>query len=90
MAAGKTRLIAALGAAMLLFGTPNPAAAAPPLDLNAETFAPLRAFIHPRPEETKWQEIKWFATLVQAREEAARVNKPIFMWSMDGHPLGCT
>ena len=30
------------------------------------------------------------ATLWDAREAAAASGRPIFIWSMNGHPLGCT
>ena len=29
-------------------------------------------------------------SLWQARERAAAEGKPILLWEMDGHPLGCT
>ena len=28
--------------------------------------------------------------VLEARQEAAKQKKPIFIWAMDGHPLGCT
>ena len=32
----------------------------------------------------------WLTDLWQARKLAARQGKPILLWEMDGHPLGCT
>ena len=43
----------------------------------------------PGAEESAWLEIDWKTDLWEAREEAARTGKPIYLWEMDGHPLGC-
>lgn len=44
----------------------------------------------PRPEEEKWLRIPWRRDLLAAREEAEKTGKPLFLWIMDGDPLGCT
>jgi hypothetical protein len=36
-----------------------------------------------------WRQIPWTISLVEAQNTAAREKKPIFIWSMDGNPLGC-
>lgn len=44
-----------------------------------------------RPDlEAPWRSIPWRVSLLEAREEAAKQKKPLFIWAMDGHPLGCT
>jgi len=40
--------------------------------------------------EEPWRTIPWKISLVEAQNLAAREKKPIFIWAMDGHPLGCT
>ncbi|YCM43543.1 hypothetical protein V2O64_19735 [Verrucomicrobiaceae bacterium 227] len=45
--------------------------------------------ILPKTEEKAWQEIDWKVDLWEARQEAAKTGKPIYLWEMDGHPLGC-
>lgn len=45
--------------------------------------------ILPSTEEREWLEIDWKTDLWEARREAARTGKPIYLWEMDGHPLGC-
>ena len=45
--------------------------------------------ILPKVEEKAWQEIDWKVDLWEARREAAKTGKPIYLWEMDGHPLGC-
>lgn len=52
-------------------------------------FADLHARIVPKADE-KWQSIPWKTDLLEARDLAAKEGKPVFLWSMNGHPLGCT
>ena len=41
------------------------------------------------PTGEAWRKIPWTTSLVEAQNQAAREKKPIFIWSMDGNPLGC-
>ena len=41
-------------------------------------------------EGAAWLSIPWRTSLLDAQRKAARDQKPIFIWAMDGHPLGCT
>ncbi len=50
----------------------------------------LHALIKPSAEEDKWAQIPWLTSLWEARKKAAAEGKPILLWEMDGHPLGCT
>lgn len=45
--------------------------------------------ILPSAEESAWSQIKWRTNLWEARREASKTGKPIYLWEMDGHPLGC-
>ena len=40
--------------------------------------------------KARWERIPWTVDLLAARARANREGKPLFMWSMNGHPLGCT
>ncbi len=42
------------------------------------------------PDRPAWKSIPWHADLVSAQKVAIDQDKPLFIWSMDGHPLGCT
>jgi hypothetical protein len=53
-------------------------------------FAALHTLIQPKQDESAWLSIPWQTDLWQAREKAAAAGKPILLWEMDGHPLGCT
>lgn len=48
------------------------------------------AEVLPTKAEEKWLTIPWRNDLTQARLDAQSQNKPIFMWIMNGHPMGCT
>jgi hypothetical protein len=58
--------------------------------LTPQQFGKLHALIKPAPGEDKWAEIPWLTDLWEARKRAAGEGKPILLWEMDGHPLGCT
>ena len=58
--------------------------------LAPESFDKLHALIAPGAGEDEWTQIPWRTSLWEARVEAAREGKPILLWEMDGHPLGCT
>jgi hypothetical protein len=48
------------------------------------------SLISPEVSEQRWLSIEWESDLWKARERAAEAARPIFLWEMDGHPLGCT
>ena len=78
--------------ALLMFGlvwaTTRPAAAVEPV--RPDQFAKVQALIKPDGGEDGWAKIPWMVDLWQARQMAAKLGKPILLWEMDGHPLGCT
>jgi hypothetical protein len=57
--------------------------------LSPAEFERLHAALQPE-ADAPWRTIPWRVSLLEARHEAARQKKPIFIWAMDGHPLGCT
>ncbi len=56
-----------------------------PLALPAE-FAAVRDLIAPKPDEELWKTIPWKTSLLEARQAATQQGKPLFVWSMHGHP----
>ena len=58
-------------------------------ELTEAKFKQLHAELQPAADEP-WRTIPWKIALLDAQQTAARENKPIFIWAMDGHPLGCT
>ncbi len=55
--------------------------------LDKQRFDELMELVVPA---TKTQQIDWLPDLVSAQQASLNQKKPIFIWSMDGHPLGCT
>jgi hypothetical protein len=64
------------------------APAAPPLLADADVLQ-LRKVIRPAEGEDPFDTIPWETSLWDARVKAAAAGKPILLWEMDGHPLGC-
>ena len=58
-------------------------------DISPKEFSELREVLIPHGQE-KWQTVPWKTALLEARDLAVKSGKPIFMWSMNGNPLGCT
>jgi hypothetical protein len=52
--------------------------------------AELLQIIAPSKTEQDWLRIPWETDLAAARRKAVAQSKPVFLWEMDGHPLGCT
>lgn len=76
----------AIGAAFWLLPTASTCAAPP---LSDEDVARLRKVIQPLDGEDPFATIPWETNLWDARVKAAAAGKPILLWEMDGHPLGC-
>ena len=58
-------------------------------ELTEVEFRRLYRQLQPAPDEP-WRTIPWKIALLNAQQTAAKEKKPIFIWAMDGHPLGCT
>ena len=57
--------------------------------LTDAEFQKLHRELQSDPKAT-WRTIPWKTSVLDAQAAAAREGKPIFIWAMDGHPLGCT
>ena len=57
--------------------------------LDERQFKLLTQFIHPRDSEEKWRETPWIPNIHEGRKISVAKNKPIFLWAMNGDPLGC-
>jgi hypothetical protein len=84
MNAARRALVLVGGLGFLAWG---PAHAAEPI--AAKDFQKLHALIAPHKGEDKWAQVPWLTSLWEARQRAAAEGKPILLWEMDGHPLGC-
>jgi hypothetical protein len=57
--------------------------------VTPESAPSIAELIAPTADEDAWLQIPWEVDLAAARKKAAAAGKPIFLWEMDGHPLGC-
>jgi hypothetical protein len=58
-------------------------------ELTQEEFTRLHKELRPAKDEA-YLSIPWKISLLDAQKAAIQEKKPIFIWAMDGHPLGCT
>lgn len=58
-------------------------------ELTDEKYQELLDEVRPNQDEP-WRTIPWKIDLLNAQRISASQAKPIFIWAMDGHPLGCT
>lgn len=59
-------------------------------DAKMSDLAKRVAALLPTEEEETFLRIPWRTDLLEARREANEQGKPIFLWLMNGNPLGCT
>jgi len=58
-------------------------------ELTEDRFLELHAELQPD-NTALWRTIPWKTSVLDAQQAAAEEKKPLFIWAMDGHPLGCT
>jgi len=56
---------------------------------TGEDLKVLHEFIMGDVKDQKWQTIEWHGDLLEARMKAKKQNRPLFVWAMNGDPLGC-
>lgn len=59
-------------------------------DLSDKTLARWQRFIRPNDTEASFEELNWLPTFKQGLIESSRTNRPLLLYVMNGHPLGCT
>ena len=68
---------------------PAAAGADEPRPIPPDQFDTLQKMIKPQPGEQRFWQIPWKLTVTEAREEAAKEGKPIFVWAgAGGAPIG--
>ena len=60
------------------------------IDLNPDNYASWRDHILPAKDELAFFEIAWEMTFKDGILRGNESDKPILLWAMNGHPLGCT
>ena len=62
----------------------------PNFDLSSATIPAWREHILPTDAELAWQKIGWLPTFTEGLVRADASDRPVLLWVMNGHPLGCT
>lgn len=57
---------------------------------SPESLAAWRAHLLPAEAELRWETIPWHATFAAGLRAASEQARPLLLWAMNGHPLGCT
>jgi hypothetical protein len=60
------------------------------IDLTDVNYTVWRDHILPDPSELEWEQIPWLTTFKDGILAANAARKPLLLWTMNGHPLGCT
>lgn len=61
----------------------------PPVPTSADFERWARA-IEPDEQERSYEQIAWRNAFGPAIAEARALGRPVLLWAMNGHPLGCT
>lgn len=59
-------------------------------EITDENLGEWMLFTEPTNDELSWENIRWHSVLSEAAEEARELNRPILLWTMNGHPCGET
>ena len=58
--------------------------------LTTKNFDMWKNYITPPQNELAWTRIPWLSTFSEGMIQANTLQKPVLLWVMNGHPLGCT
>ena len=58
--------------------------------LTEKNYTVWRDYIKPPESELRWKSIPWRTSFTEGMLDADRFQKPMLLWAMNGHPLGCT
>jgi hypothetical protein len=62
----------------------------PTQKLSSENYRKHIEFVRPTEKELAWQKVRWHTELEDAAREAKKLQRPILLWTMNGHPCGET
>jgi hypothetical protein len=57
---------------------------------RAQDLPRWRALVRPRADELAFESIAWIPDLAGGLRAADAQQRPLLLWAMNGHPLGCT
>ncbi|MFT7620516.1 MAG: hypothetical protein ACI97A_004173 [Planctomycetota bacterium] len=86
----KHRILPSIFFVMFLFSSFGLAQTSPEVLINEANFEEWLAFIRPTKSELSFERVGWRGEFWPAVKEARMLGRPILLWTMNGHPLGCT
>ncbi len=73
---------------LMAAGCVAPASSVP--DLERHDLSYWRERILPAESELAWLKIPWRPSFAEGMIDARAQGRPLLLWAMNGHPLGCT
>lgn len=58
--------------------------------LRADSFDAWVSYLTPCADELSWAAVDWLPTYAEGVAAAQAQRRPLLLWAMNGHPLGCT
>lgn len=59
-------------------------------ELTEKNYDSIKKQVMPTVQEEEWKRIGWHATLWDGVIAAQKADKPMMLFAMNGHPVGCT
>ncbi|MEL6427687.1 MAG: hypothetical protein AAFU73_09160 [Planctomycetota bacterium] len=59
-------------------------------ELDARSLDAWLESLQPTRKEAAFESIPWRSTFAEGLEDATAAGRPLLLWVMNGHPLGCT
>ena len=60
------------------------------VELTTDNWNAWKEHVLPAQDEMEWMQIPWLTTFADGIAAANKADKPLLLWVMNGHPLGCT
>jgi hypothetical protein len=58
-------------------------------ELTEKNYETVKGYILPKGDEEHWKNIDWRPTFWDGVIDAQKLDKPIMLFAMNGHPFGC-
>lgn len=59
-------------------------------EIGDDDLAHWREIVRPAGDELTFERVPWIASFAEGLRAADRAQRPLLLWAMNGHPLGCT
>ena len=83
-------LLSLIAFSLSVLAEENKAEKKSPALINSKNAEKIKKYVLPEVSKITWQTIPWSSSLSDGVVKAQKEKKPIFLWAMNGHPLGCT